>query len=255
MRFASLGSGSQGNALVVEAGDTRVLLDCGFSTRSTVEKLARLGVSPEALRGVLVTHEHSDHIAGVFKFARRYELPVFLTHGTFAAAPRGKTPLPECRLIDSHTPFAIADLEIHPFPVPHDAREPVQYAFSSGSHRLGVLTDTGSITSHIVDVLRSCDALVLECNHDPEMLAASDYPAMLKRRISGRLGHLDNDTAASLLRQVDTSKLQHLVAAHLSQQNNRRELAVAALAAVLNCAEDWIGVASQEAGFSWRELA
>lgn len=255
MRFASLGSGSQGNALVVEAGDTRVLLDCGFSTRTTVEKLARLGVSPEALRGVLVTHEHSDHIAGVFKFARRYELPVFLTHGTFAAAPRGKAPLPECRLIDSHTPFAIADLEIHPFPVPHDAREPVQYVFSSGSHRLGVLTDAGSITPHIVDVLRSCDALVLECNHDPEMLAASDYPAMLKRRISGRLGHLDNDTAASLLRQVDTSKLQHLVAAHLSQQNNRRELVVAALAAVLNCAEDWIGVASQEAGFGWRELA
>lgn len=254
MRFASLGSGSQGNALVVEAGDTRVLLDCGFSTRTTVEKLGLLGVSPEELAGVLVTHEHSDHIAGVFKFARRYEVPVFLTHGTYAAAPRGKTPLPECRLIDSHTPFFLTDLKIHPFPVPHDAREPVQYAFSDGRHRLGVLTDAGSITPHIVEVLRSCDALVLECNHDLEMLASSDYPAMLKRRISGRLGHLDNEAAASLLRQIDTSRLQHLVAAHLSQHNNRQELAVAALASAMRCAEEWVGVASQEAGFGWREL-
>lgn len=254
MRFASLGSGSQGNALVVEAGDTRVLLDCGFATRTTVEKLGRLGISPDQLAGVLVTHEHSDHIAGVFKLARRYDIPVFLTHGTYAATPRGKTPLPECRLIDSHTSFAIADLEIHPFPVPHDAREPVQYAFSNGVHRLGVLTDTGSITPHIVDVLCCCDALVLECNHDAEMLASSDYPAMLKRRISGRLGHLDNAAAASLLRLLDTSRLQHLVAAHLSLQNNRRELAVTALASALSCAEAWIGVASQESGFDWREL-
>ena len=254
MRFASLGSGSRGNALIVEAGDTRVLLDCGFALRTTAEKLCQLGVSPDSLSGVLVTHEHSDHIAGVFKFARRYELPVFLTHGTHAAAPRGKSPLPECRLIDSHTPFAIGDLEINPFPVPHDAREPVQYVFSSGAHRLGVLTDTGSITPHIVEVLCLCDALVLECNHDAALLAASDYPAMLKRRISGRLGHLDNDAAASLLRQIDTSRLQHLVAAHLSQENNRRELAVAALASVLNCADEWIGVASQESGFDWRQV-
>jgi phosphoribosyl 1,2-cyclic phosphodiesterase len=255
MRFASLGSGSRGNALIVEAGDTRVLLDCGFAARTTVERLGRLGVSPDSLSGVLVTHEHSDHIAGVFRFARRYELPVYLTHGTHAAAPRGKIPLPECRLIDSHTPFAIGDLEIHPFPVPHDAREPVQYAFSNGVHRLGVLTDTGSITPHIVEVLRVCDALVLECNHDAALLAASDYPVMLKRRISGPLGHLENEAAASLLRQVDTSRLQHLVAAHLSQQNNRPGLAIAALASVLNCAEDWIGVACQDGGFDWRQLS
>lgn len=254
MRFASLGSGSRGNALIVEAGGTRVLLDCGFALRTTAEKLCQLGVSPDSLSAVLVTHEHSDHIAGVFKFARRYELPVFLTHGTHAAAPRGKSPLPECRLIDSHTPFAIGDFEIYPFPVPHDAREPVQYAFSSGEHRLGVLTDTGSITPHIVEVLRFCDALVLECNHDAALLAASDYPAMLKRRISGRFGHLDNAAAASFLRQIDTSRLQHLVAAHLSQENNRRELAVAALASALNCADEWIGVASQESGFDWRQV-
>ena len=254
MRFASLGSGSQGNCLIVDAGDTRLLLDCGFSTRATLEKLARLGISPEEIDGVLVTHEHSDHIAGVFKFACRFGIPVYLTHGTCIAAPRGKTPLPECRLIDSHASFAIGSLEIHPFPVPHDAREPVQYAFSNGKHRLGVLTDSGSITQHIVDVLRVCDALVLECNHDQAMLAASGYPIQLKRRIAGNYGHLDNRQSASLLRQIETQQLQHIVAAHLSEQNNRPQLVVKALASALNCAEDWIGVAGQENGFGWRQL-
>jgi len=254
MRFASLGSGSQGNCLIVDTGDTRLLLDCGFSTRATIEKLARLGISPEEIDGVLVTHEHSDHIAGVFKFASRFGIPVHLTHGTYTAAPRGKTSLPECRLIDSHASFAIGSLEIHPFPVPHDAREPVQYAFSNGQHRLGVLTDSGSITQHIVDVLRVCDALVLECNHDQAMLAASGYPIQLKRRIAGNYGHLDNRQSASLLRQIETQQLQHIVAAHLSEQNNRPQLVVKALASALNCAEDWIGVAGQENGFGWRQL-
>lgn len=254
MRFASLGSGSRGNSLIVDAGDTKLLLDCGFSLRATEEKLRRLSVSPEDIAAVLVTHEHSDHIAGVFKFASRFGLPVYLTHGTHLAAPRGKSPLPDCRLIDSHASFAINGLEIRPFPVPHDAREPVQYVFSDGKRRLGVLTDSGSITQHIVDVLRVCDALVLECNHDPELLASSAYPTHLKRRISGSFGHLGNDQAASLLRQIETRQLQHIVAAHLSEQNNRPELAVSALASVLNCTEDWIGVACQENGFGWRQL-
>ena len=254
MRFASLGSGSQGNSLIVEAGDTRLLVDCGFSTRATVEKLARLAILAEEITAVLVTHEHSDHVAGVFRLAGRFGIPVYLTHGTHMAAPRGKLPLSECRLIDSHSSFSIDGLEVHPYPVPHDAREPVQYAFSDGKHRLGVLTDSGSITPHIVDVLRCCDALVLECNHDPDLLAASDYPMMLKRRVSGSLGHLQNAQAAALLRQIDTQHLQHIVAAHLSEKNNRPELAARALASALNCADDWIGVASQNDGFAWREM-
>lgn len=254
MRFASLGSGSRGNSLIVDTGDTKLLLDCGFSTRAMLEKLGRLGISPEEISCVLVTHEHSDHIAGVFKFARRFGIPVHLTHGTHIAAPCGKSPLPECHLIDSHAPFALGGIEIHPFPVPHDAREPVQFAFSDGVHRLGVLTDTGSITQHVLDVLRVCDALVLECNHDPALLASSDYPMMLKRRISGSFGHLDNAQAASLLQQIETRQLQHVVAAHLSEQNNRPQLAVQALASALNCEDAWIGVASQENGFGWRQL-
>lgn len=254
MRFASLGSGSQGNALVVDDGDTKLLVDCGFSARATVERLARLSIAAEDIDGVLVTHEHSDHIAGVFKFASRFALPVYLTHGTHLAATRGKSPLPECRLIDSHSPFAVGGLEIHPFPVPHDAREPVQYCFSNGALRLGVLTDSGAITPHIAQVLRACDALVLECNHDRQLLATSDYPAMLKRRIAGNFGHLENAQAASLLAQIETRRLQHVVAAHLSEQNNRPDLASGALAVALGCTAQWIGVADQQQGFGWREL-
>jgi phosphoribosyl 1,2-cyclic phosphodiesterase len=254
MRFASLGSGSQGNCLIVDAGATKLLLDCGFSTRVTVARLARLGVLPEEISGLLVTHEHSDHIGGVFKFAARYKIPVYLTHGTREAAPGARGQLPECRLIDSHAALAIGALEIRPFPVPHDAREPVQYVFSDGAHCLGVLTDSGSITQHIVDMLGACDALVLECNHDAEMLAASAYPEMLKRRIAGNFGHLANEQAASLLRQISAAQLQHIVAAHLSEHNNRPRLAVRALASALGCTEEWIGVAGQESGFGWREL-
>ena len=254
MRFASLGSGSRGNSLVVDGGGTKLLLDCGFSLRATVERLGRLSIAAEDIDGVLVTHEHSDHLAGVFKFASRFAIPVYLTHGTLLAVPRGKSPLPECRLIDSHSPFVVGGLEIHPFPVPHDAREPVQYCFSNGAQRLGVLTDSGVITPHIADVLRVCDALVLECNHDRQLLAESDYPPMLKRRVAGNFGHLDNDQAAALLGQIETRQLQHVVAAHLSEQNNRPELAAGALAAALDCSTAWIGVACQQFGFDWREL-
>lgn len=254
IRFASLGSGSQGNALIVDAGETRVLLDCGFSSREAAARLARLGMAPDELNAILVTHEHGDHVGGVFAFARRHRLTVYLTYGTHAAAARGSALLPECRLIDGHTPFAIGSLQVEPFPVPHDAREPVQYAFSDGVRRLGVLTDSGTITPHILDTLRACDGLVLECNHDHALLAASRYPASLRRRIGGRLGHLENEQAAALLRQIDTRRLQHVLAAHLSQENNRPELAARALASALGCSEDWIGVADQDGGFDWRQL-
>lgn len=254
IRFASLGSGSQGNALLVDAGDTKLLLDCGFSVRATIERLARLAVDASELAAIVLTHEHSDHIAGAFRLACRFSLPIYLSHGTSLAAPRGKSPWPECRLIDSHSPFAVGALEVQPFPVPHDAREPVQYVFSDGAQRLGVLTDSGSITQHIVDSLQACDALVLECNHDRELLAQSNYPPMLKRRVGGDYGHLENGDAAALLQRIGTQRLQHVVAAHLSEQNNRPQLAQRALAAVLNCSDEWVGVASQQHGFGWREL-
>ena len=255
MRFASLGSGSRGNSLVVEAGDTRLLLDCGFSARETQARLAALALAPEQISAVLLTHEHGDHVAGAFRFSRRYRVPLYLTHGTCLALSRSSGDLCGGALIDSHSVFSLGDFEIQPFPVPHDAREPVQFVFSDGNRRLGVLTDTGAVTPHVVDMLNVCDALILECNHDRAMLAGSAYPASLKQRIAGGFGHLENDQAASLLRQLGSCRLQHVVAAHLSEQNNRPELAVRALATALDCAEEWIGVASQEEGLSWRELS
>lgn len=254
MRFASLGSGSAGNGLLVEANGTRVLLDCGFPLRETEARLARLKVDPGELDALLVTHEHEDHAGGVARLAARHGIPVYLTYGTRRALESALLPATEVHLIDSHTPFAVGDLEIHPFPVPHDAREPVQFVFADGAVRLGVLTDTGCPTPHIRAMLNGCQALVLECNHDPEMLEKGPYPPSLKRRVAGRYGHLANPAAAGLLGSLETGRLQHLVAAHLSQTNNTPELARRALAQVLSCEPEWIGAADQTLGFDWREV-
>lgn len=254
MRFASLGSGSAGNALVAQVGRTCVMLDCGFGIADTVARLGRLGLTPDNLGGIVVTHEHADHIGGVASFARKFGIKVWLTHGTMSVWQSNVSRLPEFHLIDSHFPFQIEDIEIQPFPVPHDAREPVQYVFSDGIKRLGVLTDVGCSTPHIEAVLSGCDALVLECNHDFDLLQNCSYPAGLKKRISGRSGHLENSVAAGLLAKLDQSKLQHVIAAHLSEQNNTSELACAALAKAMNCYPDWIGVADQANGFAWREI-
>lgn len=257
MRFASLGSGSAGNALVAEAGATRLMLDCGFSIRETEQRLARLGLIPDQIAGILVTHEHDDHAGGVFKFAAKHNITVWITHGSLRGAQRY---IPEgfsapLIVIDSHSPFAIGDIEIYPFPVPHDAGEPVQYVFSDGARRLGVLTDTGCSTPHIEQVLSRCDALVLECNHDLDMLMNGPYAWSLKQRVRSRHGHLDNQSSATLLSRLDNSRLQHLIAAHLSEKNNTPLLASQALATALGCTREWIGIASQSMGFDWREIA
>jgi phosphoribosyl 1,2-cyclic phosphodiesterase len=252
MRFASLGSGSRGNATLVEAGATRVLLDCGFSCAETEKRLTRLGLDAQRVDAILVTHEHSDHISGVARFSRRFGIPVWMTAGTEAVHRGGEVAAWHC--FSSHQPFCIGDLEVAPYPVPHDAREPCQFVFSDGAVRLGVLTDAGSITAHMVQALDGLDALILECNHDPELLARGPYPVRLQQRVGGRYGHLSNQQAADLLRQIATSRLQHLVAAHLSEKNNRVDLARAALAQVLHCAADDISVAEQETGIAWRDI-
>lgn len=254
MRFASLGSGSEGNALLVAAGQTRLLMDCGFGLQDTLARLARLNVSAGDLSGIVVTHEHGDHIRGVARLARKFCLPVWLTHGTLRSQQQGFCGI-HLHEIDPHRVFAIGDIEITPYPVPHDAAEPVQFVFSDGARRLGVLTDAGCGTAHIESMLNGCAALVLECNHDRAMLENGDYPYSLKRRVGGRLGHLNNQEAAAILGRLDTGRLQHLIAAHLSRKNNLAELAVRALSGALNCADDWIGVATQEEGFAWREIA
>lgn len=254
MRFGCLGSGSKGNAWLVEAGDTRIMVDCGFGIRETTRRLARLGVALDSLSAIVITHEHGDHCRGAARVASRAGCPVWMSHGSHAMLDAiGEAP-GSARILDAHLPVAIGDVEVTPYTVPHDAREPLQFVFSDGARRFGLLTDAGHVTPHMEHMLEGCDALVLECNHDVARLEAGSYPAGLKRRILGRYGHLDNAAAAQLLGRIAGGRLRHVVAAHLSEENNAPELAREALAGALGCAEHWIGVADQETGLDWREL-
>lgn len=253
MRFAALGSGSRGNSWLVEAGRTRVLIDCGFGPRETARRLLRLGVEPESICAVAVTHDHSDHLGGVMACVRRFGWSVCMTQGT-AYAVRQEPAAEGFMRIESHAAFELGDLQLQPFTVPHDAREPVQFLVSDGEHRLCILTDAGHVTPHMIETVDGCDALVLECNHDLELLRTGDYPYVLKQRITSRWGHLDNGAAAELLAAIDRTRLRQVIAAHLSAQNNRPELATTALATVLGCTPDWVGVADQEHGLAWRSV-
>ena len=254
MRFASLGSGSEGNGLVVEVGTSRLMIDCGFGVRDTAARLARLGLAPRDLDAIVVTHEHSDHVGGVAAFAAKQAIPVWLTFGTLSVVGERFACMDRVYGFDSHDRFAVGAIEVHPFPVPHDAREPVQFVVTDGTARLGVLTDIGMSTPAVERALSGCDALVLECNHDAAMLSEGPYPPALKARIAGRFGHLDNAASSALLAALDNSRLRHIVAAHLSKQNNTPAHARTALAQALGCSDDWIGVADQSTGFGWREI-
>ncbi|WP_017940779.1 MULTISPECIES: MBL fold metallo-hydrolase [unclassified Thioalkalivibrio] len=253
IRFCSLGSGSSGNALIVEIGSTRLLVDCGFSIQELERRMARVDLAPSDLTAVLVTHEHADHIGAAAPLSRRYDLTVFTSPGTrLAARDDGFAHVQE---ITADAPLDIDDAWIQPFTVPHDSREPTQFAFSDGDHRLVLMTDAGHISPHMVEIANGADALLLECNHDPAMLAAGRYPASLKRRIGGGYGHLPNHAATSLLNQIDRARLRHVVGMHLSSDNNHEELARQALAAGLNCDPAETTIATQDTGFDWRTTA
>ncbi len=262
MRFASLGSGSEGNGLIVEsvgADDPdrpwRVLVDCGFGVRAAETRLQRLGIEPATLDAVLVTHEHGDHIGGVFALARRHGLPVWATHGTLQSVLSARFAEVRVHVCSTHARFSIGPIDVAPFPVPHDAREPTQFVFDDGRHRLGLLTDTGRGTPHIIDSLAGCDGLVMECNHDAALLEASDYPQPLKQRIRGHYGHLSNEVAADIVSRLDRSRLRRIAAAHLSRSNNTPDLARAALAAATGWSADRIDLADQDGGLAWIDLA
>lgn len=270
MRFTSLSSGSEGNALVVESTGrgpghhpTRVLIDCGLPIKEMARRLELRGLLPQDLDAIFVTHEHGDHVGGVARFARHANLPVLCSHGTRAACSDDFWSGVRLTEIDSHAHIHLCDLVLRCFPVPHDAREPVQLVVedvaavgvgvgtgSAAQRRLGVLTDVGKSTLHIEEMLSFADALFLEANHDEELLANSDYPASLKQRIGGPYGHLSNAASAQLLAVIDQSRLQHVVAAHLSRHNNRPELVVASFKPVLT-SQASLTVASQGDGFDW----
>lgn len=252
MQFASLGSGSRGNATLIRYESKTLLVDCGFSLRETELRLERAGVSTEEIDAVLVTHEHSDHVRGVGTFARKHNTPVWMTHGTSRATSIGEVPDYNEIIIGERIHFG--EIEVTPFSVPHDASEPCQFVFSNGKHKLGLLTDTGMITPHIVEMLNGVHALLLECNHDQEMLADGEYPPHLKRRVGSDYGHLNNIQAAELLQKMDSSNLATIVAMHISEKNNDPVLARQALAEVLDWDYDDIHVAHQAEGLDWMSL-
>ena len=252
MRFASLGSGSRGNATLISQGKTTLLVDCGFSARETEKRMQALKFDAGDLSAIVVTHEHADHINGVRVLARKYNLPVYATAGTAGCLSTDLAGL--ITEFSSHDVFNIDDIEVNPFPVPHDAREPSQFVFNDGQHRLGILTDLGMITPVIEQALSLCDGLLLEANHDIDMLDNGDYPDHLKYRVSGRLGHLNNVQSARLLEKINTSRLQHIVAMHLSEKNNSPNIVSPLFAQALNCDQSWITIAKQDSGFDWREM-
>lgn len=252
MRIASLGSGSRGNGTLIEDGDTCVLIDLGFTLKETKRRLQRLGRTPEDIDAILVTHEHADHINGVPAFARKFNTPVYMTPGTYVPERQGI--YPSLHKINCHRNFRIGSIGIEPVPVPHDAREPCQYVLSSGGIKFGVLTDLGHVTPFVEMQYNECDVLLLECNHDPVMLADGPYPYPLKVRVGGMHGHLSNEQAAGLLEKIELGRLQHLVVSHISEKNNLPELASGALYPVL---ESWSGdlhMADQKLGFDWIEV-
>ena len=257
MRFCSLGSGSSGNATVVEAGGgarpSRVLIDCGFPLRELDQRLARAGLAASDLDAVFVTHEHGDHIGSALALGRREGVAVWMSRGTWRAVGEPELP-PWVRFARDGEPIAIGELELHPFTVAHDAEEPLQVRCRAATLQLGVLTDAGSITPHLLANLRGCDALLLECNHDRGLLAASRYPSSLKNRIGGRWGHLANDTAAEILAACLHDGLRHLVAAHLSRENNRPDLVRASLSPAWGERRGEIVIADPELGCSWITL-
>lgn len=265
MRFCSLGSGSTGNATLIEARSglvtTRLLLDCGFSQRELALRLGRAGLVVEQLDAVFVTHEHGDHVGSALSVARRHKIPLWMSRGTWRAVQSGAMGDGDddafgdweglLHFARDGESIAIGSMQVLPYTVPHDAHEPLQASFSDGAVRLGVLTDAGCATDHILAHLRGCDALLLECNHDAALLAASAYPASLKARISGRLGHLSNAIAAQILAATVHDRLHHVVAAHLSERNNTPLLARSALADAGGMAHDDVLVADPKSGLDW----
>lgn len=253
IRFASLGSGSRGNALLVQSGRTRLLVDCGFGPRVLAQRLARLGVVPEQIDAVLVTHEHSDHVAGVAALAKRHACPVYLSPGTRRALERRLPEIPHVREFDASAAFELLDIQVRPYAVPHDAAEPTQFVLDADGVALGVLTDAGSVTDAMRDALAGCAGVMLEFNHDAGMLADGPYPARLKARISGGQGHLENRVASDLLSQLHRGALQAVLAAHLSETNNHPDKVSDCLRQVLGTTIGW-QIASQERGSDWMTL-
>lgn len=259
LRYRSLGSGSSGNATVIEStqgsSTTRLLVDCGFGIKHLEARLLRAGLCGGDIHAVFITHEHGDHIGCAAQFSARYGTATWMSEGTYAGVGRldfGS----RLHLARDCQSFEVQTLRVTPFTVPHDAREPLQLRCTDGHSTLGILTDLGHGSAHVLRNLEACSHLLLECNHEPDLLAASRYPDFLKRRVGGRLGHLANAEAARITAQLQLSgQLRHVTAAHLSERNNTPDLARQHIGQALGCGAHEVCVADPTLGTDWINLA
>ncbi|MGO4389742.1 MBL fold metallo-hydrolase [Variovorax sp. M-6] len=257
LRFRSLGSGSTGNATLVEASSggriSRLLIDCGFALRHLDTRLARAGLAASDIDAIFITHEHGDHIGCARALSRRERIPVWMSEGTWLATG-GHDFEGRLKLARDSVDIEVGDLCVQPFTVPHDAREPLQLRCTDGARSLGVLTDLGHATPHVLARLMGLDALLLEFNHDSDLLAGSAYPPFLKQRVGGNYGHLSNAAAAAIARAVHHGGLRHVLAAHLSEQNNRPEIVRRVMAEALGAGEQDMLTATAAEGSPWLDL-
>ena len=257
LRFKNLGSGSAGNATLIEAHCgaqvSRVLIDCGLSVRELNKRLVQADLTIDDIDAVFITHEHADHVGHARAFAQRTGAQVWMSRGTALACELDQWGLEngQFQVARDGQAIEVGALQLNPFTVPHDAREPLQLRCTDGNRHLGVITDLGHASSHVVESLQGCHALLLEANHDPELLEASAYPSFLKQRVAGPWGHLANHAAADLLARVKHNQLNCILAAHLSERNNTPELARTSLCEPMGCAPLDIAVADPIEGSDW----
>lgn len=252
IKVAALGSGSSGNSLLVRAGTTTLLVDCGFTMKETIVRMHHLGVTPAELDAVLISHEHGDHVKGVGPLSRKFGMPVWCTYGTFHGARDNR--FSSVRLFHAHEPFVIGDIEVDPFPTPHDAAESCQFVFSSKQARFANVTDLGACTPHVREKLSGVHGLVVECNYDNDMLRNGPYPPSLQARIRSDYGHLGNDQAGQMLKELDHSALQCILLGHLSEKNNADAVALATIQAHVASGHERIRVLAQHCVSDWFEV-
>ena len=234
IKLSVLASGSQGNSLYVATETVRLLVDAGLSARETERRLLEIGANPKKLDGIVVTHEHLDHVRAVGTLSRRYKLPVYLNKGTHKHLPDSVGRLGEKEEFVTGRSFSIEDITIHPFAISHDGVDPVGFTLANGSVKIGVCTDLGTATRLVHRHLEHCSVLILEANHDIEMLKNGPYPWPVKQRVKSRVGHLSNEQSAEVIRRVFSEDLQTVILAHMSETNNSSELALEAVGSKLS---------------------
>jgi len=253
MKFCSLGSGSMGNSYVVAHDEQILLIDCGFNISEFQKRLKKLEIDPLSVTALLLTHEHNDHSKSIFSIAYKYNLPIYLTHGTFKMCKKKINTNKDNKFIFIKLleDFKIGKINITPIPVPHDAREPVQFKFEYCHKKIAIISDLGFGNQMLIDQIKKVDALILESNHDDSLLAKSKYPKSLKDRISGKYGHLSNTESAKILDLIDTKNLLWLGASHLSKENNTFDLVKSSWRKVLKNNSIGINIIEQDNVTNW----